>query len=38
LVDLSKDVSELKNLAAANPAVVERIKKLHDAWVKDVGP
>ncbi len=38
LVNLSEDVSEMKNLAAANPEVVERMQSLHDAWIKDVEP
>jgi arylsulfatase A len=37
LVKLSEDVSEMKNLAAGNPEVVERLKHLHDEWVEEVG-
>jgi arylsulfatase A len=36
LVNLTEDVSEMKNLAADNSEVVERLKALHDKWVKEV--
>jgi len=36
LVNLAEDISEMKNLAADNPEVVERLKSLHDDWVKEV--
>jgi arylsulfatase A-like enzyme len=32
LINLAEDVSEMKNLAADHPDVVERLQKLHDAW------
>lgn len=37
LVDLSQDVGERKNVAAANPRVVDRLKKLHESWAREVG-
>lgn len=36
LVNLAEDVTEMKNLAADNPAAVERLEKLHDAWIREV--
>jgi arylsulfatase A-like enzyme len=36
LVNLAEDVSEMKNIAADHPDVVERLKTLHDAWTKEV--
>jgi len=38
LVNLQEDVSEMKNIAADHPDVVQRLKRLHDSWIKDVGP
>ena len=32
LVNLKESVSEMKNLAHANPAITQRLKKLHDDW------
>ena len=32
LVNLKESVSEMKNLAQANPAITQRLKKLHDDW------
>lgn len=36
LVNLREDVSEMKNLAAANPEIVKRLKTLHDKWISSV--
>lgn len=36
LVNLAEDVSEMKNVAVEHPEVVERLKRLHDQWVKEV--
>lgn len=36
LVNLREDVSEMKNLAAANLDVVKRLKALHDKWAASV--
>ena len=33
LVNLKESVSEMKNLARANPEITKRLKKLHDDWV-----
>ena len=38
LHNLSDDDPEKKNWAGENPAIVERLKKLHDAWAKEVAP
>ena len=35
LVNISEDVSEMNNLAAAHPEIVERLEKLHNAWITD---
>ena len=32
LVNLKESVSEMKNLAQANPEITQRLKKLHDDW------
>ncbi|SVD90598.1 uncharacterized protein METZ01_LOCUS443452, partial [marine metagenome] len=32
--NLKESVSEIKNLAQANPEITDRLKKLHDFWVK----
>ncbi len=32
LFDLSSDIGETRNVQAANPEVVARLQKLHDAW------
>ena len=32
LVNLKESVSEMKNLAQANPEITNRLKKLHDDW------
>jgi len=37
LVNLAEDVSEMKNIAAKNPDVVARLKKIHDEYVADIG-
>jgi len=34
--DLAKDATERKNLAEANPEVVERLTKLHKTWAAEV--
>ena len=36
LSNLVEDVSEMKNMASKNSEVVERLKGLHEAWLKDV--
>lgn len=36
LADLQADVGEKTNLAQKHPEVVERLRKLHDAWVREV--
>lgn len=36
LVNLSQDVSEMKNLADAHPSQVEKLKKLHNTWVEKI--
>jgi arylsulfatase A-like enzyme len=36
LSDLSQDVSEMKNLAKANPQIVKRLTAQHDHWLQDV--
>lgn len=36
LVNLSQDVSEMKNLADAHPGQVEKLKKLHNTWVEKI--
>jgi len=36
LVDLSSDVAESHNVAADNADVVDRLERMHDAWLKDV--
>jgi arylsulfatase A-like enzyme len=36
LVNLSRDVSEMENLAKDHPEIVKRLEGLHRAWVKDV--
>lgn len=33
LSNLATDVAESRNLAAANPAVVQRLRRLHDDWI-----
>jgi arylsulfatase A-like enzyme len=38
LVDLASDVGEMHNVAAKHVDVVERLSKLHEAWLKDVQP
>ena len=35
---LLEDVSERNNQASKNPAIVERLTKLHEAWAAEVGP
>ena len=35
LVNLKESVSEMKNLAQANPLIVQRLKKLHDNWAAE---
>jgi arylsulfatase A len=37
LSNLAEDVSEMKNLAADHPEVVERLSRLHDQYVADIG-
>ena len=32
LVNLKESVSEMRNLAQANPEIIQRLKKLHDDW------
>ena len=36
LSNLSRDVSEMANLAQANPQVVARLSSLHEKWQLDV--
>lgn len=36
LVNLSRDETEMRNLAGGHPAVVERLKREHDRWVGSV--
>jgi arylsulfatase A-like enzyme len=36
LVDLGKDISELKNVASQNPQKVAELSELHDKWFKEV--
>jgi len=36
LSDMDADVTEKTNLAPRNPDIVERLRKLHDQWVRDV--
>ncbi len=36
LVDLQKDIGERKNVAAEHSAVVERLQRLHEEWVKSL--
>lgn len=36
LANFDKDVREMKNLAVDHPDVVDRLKALHDAWIKEV--
>jgi arylsulfatase A-like enzyme len=36
LVNLADDIGETTNVAARHPDVVERLSKLHDAWLRDV--
>lgn len=36
LVDLSRDVSEMVNMAPDHPERVAELKKLHDFWVKEI--
>ncbi len=36
LVNLAEDVTEMKNLAKSHPQVVERLKELHQGWVKSL--
>jgi arylsulfatase A-like enzyme len=36
LVNLGEDATEMKNLAAGHPDIVEKLEKLHDTWVKEV--
>ena len=38
LSDMDADVTETKNLAQAHPDVVQRLRKLHDEWVRQVRP
>ncbi len=35
LVNLKQSISEMKNLAETNPAIVQRLKKLHDDWARN---
>ena len=37
LSNLAEDVSERNNQASKNPAIVERLTKLHEAWAAEVG-
>jgi len=37
LANLDKDVTEMKNLAAAHPEIVERLEKLHQDWWQGIG-
>ena len=32
LVNLKKDVNEMKNLASEHPEITQRLKKLHESW------
>jgi arylsulfatase A len=36
LSDLGQDVSEMTNLAARHPDIVQRLSSLHEAWLTDV--
>ena len=36
LVNLADDVTEMKNVAAEHPEVVERLKQLHEQWIREV--
>jgi arylsulfatase A-like enzyme len=36
LGNLDQDVSERRNLAAAHPDIVQRLRRLHDAWLNEV--
>ncbi len=36
LVNLKQDVGEMKNIAAAHPDIVGRLKKFHDQWAASV--
>lgn len=38
LVDLSKSVDEMQNMATDHPDVVQQLETLHDAWIRDVAP
>jgi arylsulfatase A len=38
LVNLAKDHTEMKNLAADNPDIVKRLQKSHDEWIREVTP
>lgn len=38
LHNLAEEKPELKNWAGEKPEIVERLKKLHEAWAKDVSP
>jgi hypothetical protein len=31
-VNLAEDITEMKNLAAENPQVVQQLEKLHEDW------
>jgi arylsulfatase A-like enzyme len=36
LVDVNQDPGETRNIAAEHPEVVQRLRHLHDEWVRDV--
>lgn len=36
LVNLSEDIAEMKNVASHHPEKVEKLKKLHEAWVEEI--
>ncbi|MBP85454.1 MAG: sulfatase [Planctomycetaceae bacterium] len=36
LVHLAEDLGEMKNVASQHPDIVQRLEKLHDAWLVDV--
>jgi arylsulfatase A-like enzyme len=36
LVNLASDVGEMKNQAFENPTVVDRLQRLHNAWVREL--
>lgn len=37
LVNLAEDVGETRNVAREKPEVVERLRRLHEEWAREVG-